>query len=184
MHSLGDSFGFRRSNEHLFSGPENARIPFGFTGLQGDLVQIDPASADGVLSSSLLKSAAANAVLVPGYCGLLVQYEEFVTSDGINQQPILNTRDLSRVRPGLMALIVTGAGLKVWVKNLAAVTASATAPQYKAYSAETRVTLTSMVVGDMVRWTGSVYARTTDATQSIGTVTRVTSSGAEFTLNA
>lgn len=179
MHSFGNSFGFRRSNEHLFSGPESARIPLGSTLLQGDLVTIDPASG-ALVGQVYLKKASANAPVVPGITGLLVQYEEFITSDEIVRASILNTRDLSRTRAGQLALIVTGAGIKFWLKNLSAVTATG----YKAYSAETRVTLTGLAIGDKLKWDGTVYAKTTDATQVVATVTRVTATGVEATLVA
>lgn len=181
MQSYGNSFGFRRSSEYLFSGPENARIPLVFTGLQGDLVTLDPATGgDGVLSTNFLKIADAGSPIVPGVTGLLIQREEFITSDEINRYAILNTRDLSRVRNGQLAMIVTGAGLKIWLKNLAAVTTA----NYKAYSAETRVTLTGLAVGDKLKWTGTVYAKTTVATEVVATVTRVTATGVEATLVA
>lgn len=182
MHSFGNSFGFRRSNEHLHSGPQSARIPLTFIGLQGDLVTIDAASGS-TLGVPYLKVAPANSVIEPGVTGLLVQYEEFITADGINRESILNTRELSRVRVGQLANIVTGAGLKIWLKNLPAVVTSGSL-QYKAYGAETRITMTSLVLGDMVKWTGTVYARTTTAAESIGRVTRVTTTGAEISLNA
>lgn len=174
MHSFGDSFGFRRSNEHLHSGPESRhRIPATETDwLQGDLVTIDPASG------GYLKVAAANSPVVPGFTGLLIQFEEHVTADEINQYGILNTRDLSRTRPGLLANIVTGAGLKVWVKNLSADTRAGR----KSYDAETRVDLTGIAVGDTVGWDGTKYVKVTNADYVVGTVTQVTSSGIEFVL--
>lgn len=172
MHSFGNSFGFRRSAEFLHSGPQTARIPSTLTTLlQGDLVTLDPASGDTAtgLGGYYLKKAAANSPIVPGVTGLLVQYEEFITSDEITRTGILNTRDLSRTRAGQLANIVTGAGIKIWLNNLTADTRTG----YKQYSAETRVTLTGIAVGDTVGWDGSVYVKTTDATRVVGTVTRL-----------
>jgi hypothetical protein len=174
MHNLGDSFGFRRSDEDLHSGAEaNFKVPVSGTFLQGDVVEIDPASP------GYLKKSATDLPLVPGVRGLLVQYGLLRVSVGLVGQEIFNTRDLSKVFNDAPAVIVTGAGLKVWVKNLAAVTTAGRRP----YSAETRVTLAGLAVGDLVQWDGSKFIEATAPANAIGTVTKVTSTGAEFTLN-
>lgn len=175
MHNLGDSFGFRRSDEILHSGAEaNFKVPVSGAFLQGDLVEIDPASP------GYLKKSATDKPLVPGVRGLLVQYGQLRIEPGLTGTVVFNTRDLSKVVNDAPAVIVTGAGIKVWVKNLASVSA----PGRRAYSAETRVTLASLAVGDLVQWDGSKFVEATAPANAIGTVTKVTSSGAEFTLNA
>jgi hypothetical protein len=175
MHNFGDSFGFRRSDEILHSGAEaNLKVPATGTFLQGDVVELDPANPGYV------KKSAANAPLVPGIRGLLVQYGELRNEPGLTRNVIHNTRDLSAVVNDAQTVVVTGAGIKVWVKNLAQVTAGS---GRRAYAAEDRITLASLVLGDLVAWTGTKFARTTDAAAAIGTVTKVTATGAEFTLN-
>lgn len=180
MHNFGDSFGFRRSSEYLWSGPESRfRVPVAATAatywLQGNVVTIDPAAP------GYLKIAADNDPIIPGVTGLLIQYDRFITPDGFTTFPDTRTRDLSRVVPGLLANIVTGAGIKVWVKNLDAVVASTTR---KGYDAEARVDLTSVDVGDYIGWSGTDFEVKATAATAIGTVTSVTTTGCEFTLLA
>ena len=176
MHNLGDSFGFRRSDETLWSGAEGGfKVPADANWKQGDLVTIDPANP------GYLKLAAAGALLVPGVTGLVVQYDQLFISAGLTRNEVYNTRDLGVIVAGAPAVIATGAGLKVWVKNLAAVTASGR----RAYPAETRCTATSIAVGDKISWDGAKYVETTDPTKTIGTVTgEITSAGFTFVLNA
>jgi hypothetical protein len=175
MHNLGDSFGFRRSDEILHSGAEaNFKVPVSGTFLQGDVVEIDPASP------GYLKKSATDLPLVPGVRGLLVQYGQLRVSPGLTRSEIFNTRDLSAVINDAPAVIVTGGGIKVWVKNLAAQTGVA---GKRNYAAETRVTLSGLAVGDLVQWDGSKFIEATAPANAIGTVTKVTSSGVEFTLN-
>lgn len=177
MHNLGDSFGFRRSDESLFSGAEGGfKVPAGATGWkQGDLVTIDPANP------GYLKLAAANSPLVPGVTGLLVQYDQLFVTAGLTRDVVHNTRDLSEIVPGAPAVIATGAGLKVWVKNLAAVTGAGR----RNYSTETRCTATGIAVGDKIAWDGSKYVETATAAATIGTVTgEISSAGFTFVLNA
>lgn len=177
MHNLGDSFGFRRSDESLWSGAEGGfKVPADATDWkQGDLVTIDPANP------GYLKLAAAGALLVPGVTGLVVQYDQLFISAGLTRNEVYNTRDLGVIVAGAPAVIATGAGLKVWVKNLAAVTGSGR----RAYPAETRCTATSIAVGDKISWDGAKYVETTDPTKTIGTVTgEITSAGFTFVLNA
>jgi hypothetical protein len=177
MHNLGDSFGFRRSDEILWSGAEGGfKTPVGVTLLQGDMVEIDPASP------GYLKKSLTNLPLVPGVRGLLVQYDQLFVESGLTRPVIFNTRDLSTTIEDTYAVIATGAGLKVWVKNLAAVTTGAR----RHYSAETRCTVASVAVGDLIGWDGSKFVEVTSPiTVAIGTVTgEVTASGFTFTLNA
>lgn len=180
MHCFGDSFGFRRSSEYLWSGPESRfRIPTTATAatywLQGNVVTLDPDNAGE------LKIAADDAPIVPGVTGLLIQYDRFISPDNFTTFPVTRTRDLSQVKPGLLANVVTGAGIKVWVKNLDAVAASATR---KGYDAEVRVDLTGLVVGSYIGWSGTDFEVKATAATAIGTVTAVTSTGCEFTLLA
>lgn len=177
MHNLGDSFGFRRSDESLWSGAEGGfKVPADATDWkQGDLVTIDPANP------GYLKLADAGAALVPGVTGLLVQYDQLFVSAGLTRDVVYNTRDLGAIVPGAPAVIATGAGLKVWVKNLAAVTGSGR----RNYPAETRCVATGIALGDSVSWDGAKYVETADTAAVIGTVTgEITSAGFTFVLNA
>lgn len=176
MHNLGDSFGFRRSEESLWTGAEGGfKVPASGTFLQGDLVEIDPASP------GYLKKSAANAPLIPGFRGLLVQTDQLFVSAGLTRPEIYNTRDLSAVVNDAYAVIATGAGLKVWVKNLLAVTGAGR----RNYAAETRCDVTGIVLGDLVAWDGSKYVETATAANAVGRVTgEITASGFTFVLNA
>lgn len=182
MRNFGDSFGFRRLTDDFMSGAEGGfKVLTGASLLQGDLVEIDPAHPGYLVKS------ASGAVLVPGFRGILVQRDEMLDPK-LNRLPVVNTRDLSQIVPERHAIIMTGAGIKVWYKNLAADTRTG----YRNYAAETRLDLTGIVVGSTVGWDGSKYVATRAASQgvtaipAIGTVTLVESdgSGFEFTLNA
>lgn len=174
MHNFGDSFGFRRSDEILHSGAEaNLKVPTTGTFLQGEVVELDPANPGYV------KRSATDLPLVPGIRGLLVQYGQLRLEPGLVGQVIFNTRDLSRVVNDAATVVVTGAGIKVWVKNLAAVTAGG---GRRTYGAETRVTLAGLAIGDWVKWDGTKFVEGLEA-NAIGTVTKVTADGVEFTLN-
>lgn len=181
MHSLGDSFGFRRSDEDLHSGAEsNFKVPATQVAeeqvyLQGDLVEIDSASPGYVVRS------AADAPLVPGVRGLLVQYGQLLVSAGLTRNTIFQTRDLSEVVLDAPTVIVTGAGIKVWVKNLDAVAAGT---GRRTYAAEERCDTASVTLGSLVKWDGNKFVHTTDADKAVGTVTSVTADGFEFVLNA
>jgi hypothetical protein len=176
MFNLGDSFGFRRSAEFLFSGAEGRfSVPVSGSFLQGDLVEIDPASAGYVIKS------ATDKVLLPGVRGLLVQVDQLFIEPGLTRNVVFNTRDLSAVINDAPCVIATGAGLKVWVKNLASVTGTA---GRRSYSAETRCSLTSLAVGDFVKWDGTKFVKGASAGVSVGVCTALQSAGFEFTLLA
>lgn len=172
MNNYGKSFGFRRT--YRYQVESRFRVPADAEWLQGDLVKIDPAA-----STDLLALAEDGDTLIPGVVGLLIQNERYVTPDDITEGPYVTTRDLSRVKAGQLANIRTGAGVKIWLKNLAADTRSG----HKQYDAETRVTLASIVKGSYLKWDGSVYEVGTDETDSIAVVTKViTGVGVEATL--
>ena len=199
MHNLGDSFGFRRSYEDFWSGAEGGyKLPLDPAGgnvlsnlLQGDLVTVDLTTTTvSPTMNGALKKAPADTVLVPGFTGLVVQYDQLFISAGLTRPVIFQTRDLSQLIPNTYAVIATGAGLKVWVRNLPAVTG----PNRRNYPAETRCALTGesgavAAPGALVAWDGAKYVPTTNEAHAIGTITGevYTTAGGEgftFVLNA
>ena len=174
MHCFGDSFGFRRSSECLWSG---LSLGSGF-----QLLPLRPHCTGNVtLGGSAGCQRCGDNPHSSGVTGLLIQYDRFISPDNFTTFPVTRTRDLSQVKPCLLANVVTGAGIKVWVKNLDAVVASATR---KGYDAEARVDLTNVDVGDYIGWSGTDFEVKDTAATAIGTVTAVTSTGCEFTLLA
>lgn len=177
MHSFGRSFGLRKSDEDLQSGAEGGfRVPLTGTFLQGDLVEIDAASP------GYLKKSADGAPLVPGVRGLVLQYDQLFKTPGVTGPRVYTDRSLSQVINGELAVILTGAGIKAWVRNLAAVTASA---GHLGWAAETRCTATGIALADMVKWDGDKYVKTSTAAEAIGQVTgEISATGFAFVLNA
>lgn len=162
MRAYGDSFGFRRSNIELWSGGEGRqRVPATGTFLQGDLVEFDPAAA------GFVKKSAANAAPEPGVRGLAIQESAHIGSVFDGAFP--TQERLEVLKNGETLLILTGGGIKVWMKNRAASQRSGGQP----VSARTIVDLTGVAIMDYLAWDGSKYIKTTTAANGVFRVTLV-----------
>jgi hypothetical protein len=156
----GLSFGFRRSDESMRSGTEGRlKVPAAGTFFQGDLVTFDPANP------GFLKKAAANDPILAGYTGLLIQEEGWDAS--IYEAGPGDSYTRGRVRNGRLAAIWTGAGIKVWMKNVGA----STRADGRSITERTILTATGLAVGDLLAWDGAKYVETGSADAAVGRVT-------------
>lgn len=158
--SYGNNFGFRRSDEHMRSGTEGRfKVAKEGTFYQGDLVEIDPTE------EGYIKKSAANAPLIPGVRGLLIQENSHIRAIGARTR---HEVDDAAVDNDQLCAIWTGAGIKVWVKNT---------------DARTIVTTSDLAVGETVAWDGGKWVETGSEANAVGTVTEVSDGYAEFVLN-
>lgn len=144
MSDYGKNFGFRRSEPAVREGRLGVPATGDFN--QGDLVTYDPANP------GKLRRAAAGEGVVGGYTGLLIQEEGWdVSAFG---PPVVDSNNKGKVLNGKPAVIMTGAGLKVWLKNTAAVTYHG-----RTFPAVTRFVATGVTaVGQELEWNGTAYA--------------------------
>lgn len=157
----GSSFGFRRSDESLAIREGRQKVPATGTFLQGQAVTFDSANP------GYLKLCAADPGFTPGFTGLLVQEEAHIFSSYANQY--FDTYDLSAVKNNRLAIIWTGPGGKIWLKNRA----SGTRKDGRTFGAITMVAgsgATWPVIGDPVGWNGTAWYKSTLA-NSIGKCT-------------
>jgi len=141
----GLNFGFRVSDESVRTS--NGRLKTPATGavlLQGTLVQQDAATG-------FLKVAAASAPLAPHTCGLLVQEE--VHDRSIYESEQVDSFELNKTKKNRLSVITTGAGVKVWFKNTAAVTRA----DGREIDAVTMFVATNVAVGRGLAWNGTAY---------------------------
>lgn len=146
MSNYGLNFGFRRSEPSVREG--RLRVPAAGTFYQGDLVTYDPAAP------GFLKHAAADAAPQAGFTGLLIQEEGW--DIGHFEAPMTDSHSLGKVRNSAPAVIQTGPGNKVWIRN----TAAQTRYDGRVIAARTPVVLAGVVVGDYLAWTGTAWAET------------------------
>jgi hypothetical protein len=167
--SYGRNFGFRRSDENVLVAEGRFKTPAsGSALLMGTAVQIDAAS------TGYVKACSSNAALVPGFAGVLTQEEGHLPS--IYDPQVLDSFTLGVCKLGKLAVINTGAGVKVWLKN----TAAQTRVDGRIIAAVTIVTLTGVAVGDRLGWNGTTWAKVTGPlTEAWMTVTEVSTSGVE-----
>jgi hypothetical protein len=159
----GLNFGFRRSDESVRVSEGRFRTPAtGNALLMGTAVQIDSAAP------GFVKPCAANAPIVPGVAGLLLQEEVHIR--GIYDLDTIDTFSLAVAKKNTLSVITTGAGTKVWFKN----TAGQSRIDGRTISAVNIVDVTGVNLGDTLGWNGTRWAKTTDATAAWMTVTAVT----------
>jgi hypothetical protein len=165
----GLNFGFRVSDETVRYSEGRFRTPTtGSPLLIGTAVEIDAANP------GYLKASAANAPLIPGVAGLLVQEEQWDLS--IFETSYVDSYNLGVAKPGRLSVVTTGAGTKVWFKNTAAVT---TRPN-RAQPAVTMATVTGLNLRDTVGWDGSKWVKVTDPAAAWMTVTDVKTASGYF----
>lgn len=167
----GLNFGFRRSDESMAIREGRQKTPASGTPLLlGTAVQIDPAAP------GFLKQAAAAAVPISGFFGLLVQ-EESHLGNVFSAAPDLgyDSIDLGIAKRNQLSTIWSGDGTKVWFKNT---------PAYdrgdRHRDAVTLVTMTGVLVGDRLGWDGTKWVE--NATQPWMVVTLVANNYCEAVL--
>lgn len=167
----GLNFGFRRSDESYRSSEGRFRTPAtGPVLLQGSAVTIDPANP------GFMKVAASNAPLVPGVTGLLIQEDAMFGS--IYAQDVANydSTNLGVTKPNRLAVITTGAAVKVWFKN----TGAQARIDGRNISAVTVANLTGVALGDTMGWNGTTWVKVTSADAAWMTVTSVNTASGYF----
>lgn len=160
----GLNFGFRRSDESVRVSEGRFRTPAtGSALLIGTAVQIDPAN------SGFVTVCAANAPIVPGVAGLLVQEEVHIGS--VYGQPVesYDSFNLGVAKKNTLSVISTGAGVKVWFQN----TSAQTRADGRSISGVTICDLTGAALGDTLGWDGSKWVKTTTASAAWMTVTSI-----------
>lgn len=160
----GLNFGFRRSDESVRVSEGRFKTPAtGAALLIGTAVQIDPAKP------GYLIACAANAPIVPGVAGLLVQEEIMVGSIYGQDTSLYDSFNLGIAKPDRLSVVSTGAGTKVWFKNGTA----QTRVDGRAISAVTICDLTGAGLGDTLGWDGTKWVKTTTAAAAWMTVTAI-----------
>lgn len=143
MSDYGKNFGFRRSEPSVREG----RLGVPATGVfrQGDLVTYDPATP------GKLRKAPAGSPVVGGYTGLIVQEEGWDVS--YFGAPVVDTNNKGLVLNGKPAVVMTGPGLKIWLRNTPETTYNG-----RTFPAVSRIVMTGVDPGDELEWNGTAYA--------------------------
>lgn len=160
----GLNFGFRRSDESVRVSEGRFRTPAtGAALLIGTAVQINPAAP------GFLTPCAANAPIVPGVAGLLVQEEIWDSSFYGVPASNLDSFSLGVAKLNRLSVVTTGAGVKVWFRN----GTSQSRADGRNISAVTIVDLTGATLGDTLGWDGTKWVKTTTAAAAWMTVTSI-----------
>lgn len=162
--NYGLNFGFRRSDESVRSSEGRFKTPTGSTLALGTAVEIDAATPGYV------KQCAANASLVPGYSGLLLQEEIMFRS--LYEADTVDSFTLGVAKRDRLSVITSGAGTKIWLQN----TAGSTRADGRVISAVTIWVTTGVAVGNYLGWNGTAWAKTTTAAEQWAVVTAVNTS--------
>lgn len=155
----GLNFGFRRSDESVLTREGRLKVPTTGTFRLGSLVTFDPANP------GYLKAAAANEVGEGGTVGLLVQEE--IWDRSIYAPTRIDSFYLGVARNNRLAVLVSGPGGKVWLKN----TAAQTRADGRVIAAVQMVDLTAVAVKDYLAWDGTKFVKGTGASDSMLRVT-------------
>lgn len=159
----GLNFGFRRSDESLLNHEGRQKVPASGTFRLGSLVMFDSASA------GYLKAGTANVVGEGGTVGLLVQEEIWDRSHYAAQS--IDSFSLGVARNNRLAVIVSGAGAKVWFKN----STQQDRADGRSIAAVTMVDFTSApAVLDYLTWDGTKFTKS--AATAANSMLRVTAS--------
>ena len=148
----GLNFGFRRSDESVVVREGRLKVPVTGTFRLGSLVTFDPASP------GYLMAAAANEVGEGGTCGVLVQEE--IWDRSIYAPTRIDSFYYGVARNNRLAVIVSGPGGKVWLKN----TTGQTRADGRVVAAVQMVDFTAAVgVKDYLTWDGTKFLKGTSA---------------------
>lgn len=151
MSDYGLNFGFLRSDESSRSAAEGRyKTPVGSSLALGTMVEIDPATP------GYLKAAGGNTAPVTGYSGLLLQELDFDRSIYESGADALDSFQKGVAKANRLAVITSGAGTKVWLRNTAGVTRA----DGRVIAARTMVdSPASLVVGDTLGWDGTKWVK-------------------------
>lgn len=164
--NYGMNFGFRRSDETVRVSEGRFKTPAtGAALLLGTAVEIDAANP------GFVKVAPANAGLVTGFSGLLVQEEIMIRS--IYETIIVDVFSLGIARLNKLSVITSGPGTKVWLAN----TAAQTRADGRVIPAVNIWVPTGVGIGDSLGWNGTAWAKTTTAGEQWMTVTAIDTTG-------
>lgn len=170
----GRNFGFRISDESRRISDGRYKTPAGSALKIGTAVAIDHAEA------GYLKAADADAVLQPGSTGLLVSEE--VWDRSLYEAQVVDSFQLGVAKADRLAVITSGAGVKIWLKN----TAAQTRADGRVIAAVTMVDLTGIAAGDQIGWDGTTFAKVdgVGVNEAWANVVEVSASGVEAVLIA
>lgn len=150
--TYGPNFGFRRSDETLSVREGRQRVPTAATTWkQGFLVTPDTA-APGYLKLPDTTALTAGE-LNSGTYGLIVQEEDHVPDLYDKTRLGWATYDLGGVKPGRLAIMWSGIGVKVWMKN----TKVQNRVDGVTVPAVTMFTATGLAVGDWLKFDGTKW---------------------------
>jgi hypothetical protein len=159
----GLAFGFRRSDESVRVSEGRLKTPAtGPVLLQGTAVEIDPVNA------GYLRVAGAGVHKRPGTTGLLIQ-EEAWDRNILTESNWVDSYGLMFTKPNRLSVVTSGAGTKVWMKNIPAKTRG----DGRVMNAVTMFLSAGVAVGRGLAWNGTAFidvADPLDAT-SFGEVT-------------
>jgi hypothetical protein len=170
MSNYGKNFGFRWIDDKSATRQSRYRMSATVPGSGhyqvGSLVTLDPAH------EGFLAVAGANADLVPGLTGLLISEDEFIRS--IYETDILDSFSYGQVKPGKQVQLVTGPGVKVWLKN----TVEDDRLDGRIIPAVTVLgSLAGRAIGDVLVWDGSKYVPSAAGTaHAVATITAIDNS--------
>lgn len=160
----GLNFGFRRSDESYRSSEGRFRTPVsGAALLIGTAVQID------ATNPGFVKTCDANAPLVPGVAGILVQEESHIGSIYGQDPYTWDSFQYGIAKKNTLSVITTGAGVKVWFKN----TTGATRADGRVTNSVSICDLTGAGLGDTLGWNGTRWVKTTTASAAWMTITSI-----------
>lgn len=167
--NYGRNFGIRRLDDKLATREARFRTPLTGDLTQGMLVAIDPATAGH------LKVAANNADVTPGFTGLLIYEDVWVRSIYEPDIPVLDSFSYGLVKNDKQAQLVTGPGIKFWLKN----TLEDDRTDGRVIPAVTVLgSLASRAVGDVLVWNGSEYVPSAAGTaHAVATITALDNTG-------
>lgn len=146
----GLNFGFRRSDESVLNREGRLKVPTTGTFRLGSLVMYDTANA------GYLKAATSGAVGEGGSVGLLVQEE--IWDRSIYAPTRIDSFYYGVARNNRLAVIASGAGTKIWLKN----TASQTRADGRVIAAVQMMDLTGVGVLDYLTWDGTKFVKSTN----------------------
>jgi len=155
----GLNFGFRRSDESVVTREGRLKVPTTGTFRLGSLVTFDPASP------GYLKAAASGEVGAGGTVGVLVQEE--IWDRSVYSPENIDSFYYGVARNNRLAVIVSGPGGKIWLKN----TTSQTRADGRVIAAVTMVDLTNVAIKDYLTWDGAKFVKGTGISDSMLRVT-------------
>lgn len=169
----GLNFGFRRSDESLRVSEGRYKTPAtGSLLLLGTLVTIDNANP------GYLKAAPANAPVLPGVTGLLVQEE--IWDRTIYEAQRVDSFVIGVAKANRLSVISTGGGVKFWLKN----TVAQDRADGRHINAVTMFTATGIAVGKGLAWDGTYWVAVTSPTDPTAVATVTFYDAASGTLEA